>query len=56
MVSHGIELAIIESDAKIFVDALINPSLAIPWRILVLTQDTIRLNSLGLEENDTKPS
>ena len=28
MVSHGIELAIIESDAKIFVDALINPSLA----------------------------
>ena len=45
VVSHSIESAIVESDAKICVDTLTNPSSVVPWRISALTQDTLRLKS-----------
>ena len=44
-VSWYIEVAIIDSDAKVCVDALTSPSSAIRWRISILTQDTLRLKS-----------
>ena len=36
---------LIESDAKVCVDVLTNPSSIIPWRISILTQDTLRQKS-----------
>ena len=50
LVSHNIHKAIVESDAKVCIEAMLESSSRPPWRIEVLTADTLslahRINSL----------